>query len=168
MSGIVESNTAVLAEFERFTVAAGLQLLENPFYILFVIHRLTGLSTASRGPQVFALEVAQVEADRVAQHDGQQIGRGTGAVNRPLEPLVYQQRQHPAVVQMGVGQDDSVNTVGAEAEALVVDAFNRIAALAQAAIQQDPSAGLGLQQVTGPRDFLRRAIKCESCHKRPL
>ena len=50
----------------------------------------------------------------VHEHDIVQVGGCVRGIDRPLESLFYQVRQVAAVVDVGMGEDDSINLLRRE------------------------------------------------------
>ena len=70
-------------------------------------------------PAIAELDVFLLQKSRIGEHRQAQIDSGWCGVNRPLETVVHQRRKVPAVIDMGVRQDHSIDTGYGEREITV-------------------------------------------------
>src|SRR5678815_949619 len=104
------------------------------------------------------LGVLFLEVRRIHQHDFAQLQSGTGAMNRPPETGLRQERQSAAMVDMGVGQENRLHRRGVKGKlAILRDRFVAVA-LKQPSIQKK-GGSLGLQYMSRPGDLTRAAME---------
>ena len=95
---------------------------------------------------VFFLQVSAVR-----QQDGAQVARARRAVDGVGVAVARHQGQVAAVVQMGVGEDDGVDLVWADGQALPIALAQQLIALEQSAIDQQAVAAVA-DEVFGAGD----------------
>jgi len=108
--------------------------------------RLAALDIAA----VDALDLALLDVAAVRQHERQQIGGARGSEHRPAKAGLHQARDHAAMVDMGVGQQQELGLARIEGQGAVVEGVERLRALEHAAVDEesalrmaDPVAGAG-------------------------
>ena len=111
--------------------------------------------------RLFLLEVGGVEQDEAREFAGGGGGQDFAAKTAPDE-----QRQAPAMVEMGVGQQNEVDLARRKAEILRIFLLDAPPALIEPAIDQD-FAARRLQQMAGAGDAAIGAVEGKS-HFAPL
>ena len=158
MAGIHVGEDHAAGEFDALVVGVGTGQLEGGLGVLERVERHDGRQSAPVGFLVQVGGVGFVDAGRVAQHDGQEIGGGGGGVDGVAVALLGQRGDVAAVVDVGVGEHHGIHRGGIEAEGLV-DGFGFLAAaLEQAAIEED-ARGAEFQEVFGAGDGVGAAEK---------
>lgn len=89
----------------------------------------------------------------VEEHDGGQAARSMCGVNRAFKAILDQLGKPSAVVDVGMGQYDTIYLSGFEEKHAITDDISRVAALEQAAVQQDLEAIVECKQVAGSGDL---------------
>ena len=101
--------------------------------------------------------VALLNVGGVPQHDGQQVGGQTGAIDVAGKALLGQQGNAAGVVDVGVSDDDVVDFRWVKVQCPVIDL---VPTLLQAAVHQNAPAA-AFHAVTASGDRLCRAEKGE-------
>ena len=102
-----------------------------------VLHRVDGLHNGTARAlvaPVLILGVRLLDVGAVDQHDLHQPGSEPGGPDLAGEALAHQHGDAPAVVNMGMGDQDIVNGIGRKGQLVVIDL---ILPLLQAAVDQD-------------------------------
>ena len=99
-----------------------------------------------------------VQMRGIEHHQARQFARRGGGDDLAAEAALDEQRQAPAVVEMGVGQQQEVDCRGVEAEGLGILLIELAPALIHAAVDQDAAAG-ALDQVAGAGDAAVGAVE---------
>src|SRR5665647_1882455 len=90
--------------------------------------------TCRPAPAVLCLFLLQMR--RIHHHQTSQFARGCGGDDLAAESPLGQQRQAPAVIQVGMGKEYEINLFWIETERLAVLFLNLAAALIQTAVDQ--------------------------------
>ena len=83
------------------------------------------------------LGVLLLQMPRVSQEDRAEVDRGTRAVDGTSEAALDQQRQIAGVVEMGVGENNGVDTARFDRERRPILEAQRLEALKQTAVDED-------------------------------
>ena len=137
----------------------GIDLAQHGLDILEVEQRRDAFVAGRRSRLArSASRIAQV--GRVAQQDGQQVGAGRVRVDRPAVAALHQQRQPPAMIDVGMAQHHGVDVGGLERERQAVARRRVGTALDHAAVQQQLAAAR-THDVAGTGHFARGAEKLQ-------
>ena len=117
------------------------------------------LALAPQRP-VLPLDLALLDLAAVRQHEGEEIERRRGGMDRPGEAAAGQLGHQAAVVDMGVGEEEIVDGGGIEGKGRVVQFADRGVALEHAAVDEEASA-IVLDQIAGAGDGPRAAAKSD-------
>lgn len=98
-----------------------------------------------------------LQAGRVQHHHPRQLARGAGGQDAAAKALPHQQRNAPAMIEVGVGQQQHVDAGRIEAERFGIGLFQLGAALEHAAVDQHAVVVAG-DQMTRTGDLLGRAV----------
>src|SRR5260221_14779783 len=85
---------------------------------------------------------------RIGQDDGAQVVRAGGAEDTTAEALRHKARQLTAVVEMGVREDDGIDTRGVDGKCGPVAESEILQSLKQAAVHKNPMVAK-IEQVLG-------------------
>ncbi len=129
------------ARFEKPQGPEGIALREQRF------GRLVACIAAAVG----MLGVKLLDAAGIRQQDFAKIARQAGAQDRSPEPVIDEHGQVAAVIEMRVGEDDSVEARGIKRRTVPVAQTKLLVTLEQAAIDEEPGMAC-LDQEPGARD----------------
>lgn len=110
---------------------------------------------------IFLLQAGGIEHDQARQ-----FARGGCAVDATAEALFDQQGYAPAMIEMGMGQQQGIDRGGIKTEGFGIGLLLLAATLEQAAINQDATLVAG-DQVTGSGHLLGAAVACVDDHGFP-
>ena len=116
--------------------------LERALGIGLAVERLGRRLTLPCPPLVHELEVALLDRRAVEQHERAEV---VGGVRRPdpaAEAVAIETRQEPAVIDVGMREEDGVDRARVEGQRLVLHLGFGAPALEQAAVEQQPSSVL--------------------------
>jgi hypothetical protein len=100
---------------------------------------------------------------RVAQHDAGELARRRGRDHLASKAALDQQRNAAAVIEMRVRQQHEIDRGGIEAELGGIALLHRIAALEQAAIDEDALAA-AFEQMARAGDLARGSVAGQRDH----
>ena len=106
---------------------------------------------APRTPTLFSRCVFLLQPGRIEHHHARQFARRRGGDDLAAKATLGEQRQAPAMIEMGVGEQDEVDRRRLEAEGVGVVLGEFAAALEHAAIDED-ALSRAFDQVTGTGD----------------
>jgi hypothetical protein len=161
VAGVLEAHANRRVGLLRLAVGHALQLLQALFGLAHgveqrgFLHGAAALLAALRPRPGRLLDVRRVE-----QHHAEQVRRGAGADDGPLEAHRHQAGQQAAVVDVRVGEQHEVDVRRVEGPGQVVARLHLAATLVHAAIDEEARAAR-FHQETGAGDFLRGAEKAE-------
>ncbi len=95
----------------------------------------------ARAAALLAPGVLLLQTGRIEHHQPRQLARGAGGDDLAAEAALGEQRQPPAMVEVGMGQEHEVDRRRLEAEGLGIVLGKLAAALEHAAIDEDALAG---------------------------
>ena len=105
---------------------------------------------------IFLVEVLRIlflDMGGIEKHDGRQAPRGMRGMDRPLKTILYKFRQTAGMVNVCMGQDDTIDLLWIKQEPAVADQVIIILSLEHPAIQQDRESIFEREQMTAPRDL---------------
>lgn len=82
-----------------------------------------------------------LQVRRIQHHQPGQFTRGRRGDDLALEATFAQQGNAPAVIQVGMGQQEEIDTCGIKTEIIGIFLVELASALIQTAVDQDPAAG---------------------------
>jgi hypothetical protein len=103
----------------------------------------------------------EADAQGVLQHQRQQPGGGFGAVDGATEAGGDEVGQAAHVVQVAVGDEQGLDAVGVELDALAIEpgaVRSPLGALEQAAVDEEPPVPAQVQLVAGAGDAVHGAV----------
>ena len=92
------------------------------------------------------LVVFLLDMGGIGQHDRAEVPAGRGGVDRSVKAFLDQEREPPAVIDVGMAQDHGIDPAGVERELRVQTVALGPVTLEQAPVEQDPGTG-GFEQV---------------------
>ena len=161
MTGVPEAGSKAFGDGCPFAVFQGPEQGHAGGRILQAIDRLDRRSPALRIAAVQLLDLHFLDMRRVRQHHRAKIDGGAGRMDRAGKALLDQLRQEPAVVDMRMRQDDSVNRVRRERERAIVQFPLRLRSLEQAAVDENPPARR-FDLIAGAGDAVGRAMEAQN------
>lgn len=135
MPGVGEGEGEVAVEVVGFIEADGMEKVQRSLRFFFGIERkcrmVLRVAVAVGAPRIILLYPARIE-----QQDFAQVAGSMGGVYLASEALLDQQREIAAVIEMGVGQQDSFDRFGVCRKRFAVSQTQLFMALEQAAVDQ--------------------------------
>ena len=156
MTGVPEPGPHAFYHVEHFAVFDPAHLPHDALALLDRVQRLDALT----GFAAAVLRIPLCQVRRIRQQDSGQLAAGLLGEYRAAKTPLDQQRQPPAMVQVGVAQDDRVYLRCIKGKRITVAFFFFAAALDQAAVEQHLFP-VHVQDVTGARHFRRGSEKLE-------
>ena len=111
------------------------------------------------------LGVLFLQVRGIGQHELAQVGRAGGAVNGSLEPLRNEPRQPAGMIDVRVGQHDSMNRLGRYWQRRPIALAQLLETLEQTTVEQD-SLSVDVEQVLGAGDGTGGSEKRQRRHGR--
>ena len=119
MPHVGHADRHAVVDLDLLTVGAGAQKPDNAQSILHVVERLDRLTAAALRLAALPLRFRHLDICTVTKHDvAERTGGGTG-IDRTAVPLLIQQRQATAVVDMGVGEQHEIQLRRADRQLLI-------------------------------------------------
>ena len=140
MAGVPEPRPDPRRGLEPALVGHALHLAEAGLGVGAGIDRLDRRAAALLVAPVEALDLALLDVAAVGQHEGGEIDGRRRGVDRPREPVLAELRHEPAVVDVGVGQEEEVDARRLERERPVVELADALRTLEHAAVDQEAPA----------------------------
>ena len=162
MAGVVKHGRHP-AHVHRLSVRHRIELLDRTFCVLWGIKRnlgILGRSSFACMPFAFECSVFHLQMRRIAKHHAHQVGRGRGRHHSSAKALLHQPRQEPAVIDVRVGQQHSLEVLGRHRIGLPV-ASCVVAFLEHAAVNKQPCAA-AFQKILRSRYLPRGPQKLQS------
>ena len=158
MARVDEADLHVRVDGDGFVVFDADAVIDRVVNIRALVEGARRGPTAVTGGDAGDLGLALLDARGVLQHDGDQVARRRGAVDRPREALADEIGQVAAVVDMGMAEQHRIDIRRRERELPI--AFVHFLALPehQPAIEQDACIG-GFDEVHRAGDGLGGAVK---------
>ncbi len=110
--------------------------------VRFRVKRLEGRLTGPITSAVVPHRVAFLDPPRVGEHEFEEIGSRGGAPDLAVEPFGDEPRQQPAVIDMGVGENDGIDMLRVEGKGLAIERLQRARSLEEAAIDEQAFAAV--------------------------
>ena len=148
MSGVPIAGADARLHLDPLLVFDGLKGAQRREGIGLGVDRQDRGATPRRIPPIERLDLAFLDAAGVWQHVGAEINRAARRMDTAGEALLHELRQEPAVIDMRMGQQDSVDTRGLEREGAIVQRLQRLGALKQPAVDEN-SRTRRLEQIAG-------------------
>ena len=159
MAGIIEGGPHPRANLYLLLIGCGAAEPANAVHRVnhaIERRRRRGLARAAmRTPRPcrFFLQVGGVQ-----HHQPRQFGRRLGGDDLAAKTPLHQERQPPAMIEMGMGQEHKIDRARVKSERDGILLLKLTTALEQAAIDQD-APPRHFQEMTGAGDVLCRAVK---------
>ena len=157
MARIAKHEFDARQHLHRVPVAHGAEEREHGLRVLERVERLDPPRVAGLlAPAILALGIALGHRRAVGKQDAHEVAAGGVGIDGPAEAALAQQRQAPAVVDVGVAQDHCVDLRRIERERRPIALVGGRAALDHAAVEQQAAAAHG-QYVARAGDLTGRA-----------
>ncbi len=155
VAGVAEPQPQLGRRLQPFVIRDRLEQPAHLADVLLVVQRLderiAGRLVLAEITGVFGLDLRGV-----AEHDGRDVGRGLGAVDRPAKARLPQSRKVAAMVDVRVRKDHRVERLRLAMKALVPDPRLGTMPLKEPAVEQQTQI-LRLQQMLAAGDLARGA-----------
>src|SRR5690606_27240084 len=153
VTGIVKPELDAWHYLNTLAISHRAALFEYTDGVTANVNGSNGTLAATRPPAVFPLGILFLDMCRIHQHYLQQVAGGIGSIDRAAVAFGNQARQQTAMVDMGMGDNDSRQVLGIEGERTAVAVFVTIivmvSALLHTAFEQDQFFVVSLYQITG-------------------
>lgn len=140
VTGVDESEGYAFGDGEGSVVADGNELAQDVFGVDAGVARGEEFQVVAFAVFVEPLDVHFMDVSGVREHDAAEVASGGGGVDIAGEAVVAELREVPAVVDVGVGEDDAVDLFGVEGEGAVAFHGLGTSALVETAIEEDALA----------------------------
>ena len=158
MAGVNKADLNAIVEGQHFLVTAAAEQPQRRHSVIHSIERIHRVPASPFCLPGFPLRLKLLNVRGVLQHDGTEVLGSPGTVNGAGKALCRQQRQLAGMVNVGVGQEDTVYVTRRHRD---FPGGVDIRPLFESAVNQNLLAA-GLEQITGAGDFVVRTDKCQS------
>lgn len=148
VTGVNEGQSDTFSDGEGAVIADGDELAEDVFSVDEIVTGGEQGLIVAFAVFVQPFDVHAVDVGGIREHDTAKVAGGRGGVDVTVEAVVVQLGKVPAMVDVGVGEDDAVDRFGVKRELTIALHGFCTAALVEAAVEQETLA-IDFNQVLG-------------------
>jgi hypothetical protein len=158
VAGVPEGERHPGQELQRAIIAEAHELPEGPLRLLPAVEGLDRRRVVLRALAVQVLGVVRLDVRAVEEEDSAEVARGVGRVDRAVESILAERGDIAAVVDVGVGENETVDAGGIDGEHSIPLRCLLPSPLKEAAIEEYPPPGR-LDEMHRAGDLARPAVK---------